>query len=212
MQQGTRKLAAGAPAEQAAQAAGCIALHCSVLTGTAVSNGCHPQREPSKQLSLPALLQDLHLSNLPSSVTIVEVGPRDGLQNEKGIIPTETKVAFIDKLSATGLPVIEATSFVSPKWVPQLADSGDVMAQIQRQPGVRYSVLTPNLKVSRCCVVCWQSCTCTGCPAIPLVGSRPAAVLYICLRSALRQPLDHAQMPAAVQLLQPLPPSPSHTG
>lgn len=101
------------------------------------------------------MLQDLHLSNLPSSVTIVEVGPRDGLQNEKGIIPTETKVAFIDKLSATGLPVIEATSFVSPKWVPQLADSGDVMAQIRRQPGVRYSVLTPNLKVgaaaSHCC-------------------------------------------------------------
>ena len=81
-------------------------------------------------------------------MTIVEVGPRDGLQNEKGTIPADTKVAFINKLSESGLPVIEATSFVSPKWVPQLADSDEVMKRIKRRPGARYSVLTPNLKVS----------------------------------------------------------------
>lgn len=83
---------------------------------------------------------------LPSRVTIVEVGPRDGLQNEPGTIPADVKVAFIDKLSDAGLGVIEATSFVSPKWVPQLADAADVMARIRRAPGTRYSVLTPNLK------------------------------------------------------------------
>lgn len=82
----------------------------------------------------------------PRSVTIVEVGPRDGLQNEPGAIPTSTKVEFIDRLSATGLPVIESTSFVSPKWVPQLADCSEVMQQIQRRAGVRYTCLTPNLK------------------------------------------------------------------
>jgi hydroxymethylglutaryl-CoA lyase len=77
-------------------------------------------------------------------VTIVEVGPRDGLQNEPGIIPTPAKIAFIDALSAAGLPVIEATSFVSPKAVPQLADAGEVMRAIRRRPGVRYPVLIPN--------------------------------------------------------------------
>lgn len=75
------------------------------------------------------------------------MGPRDGLQNEPGAIPTSTKVEFIDRLSATGLPVIESTSFVSPKWVPQLADCSEVMQQIQRRAGVRYTCLTPNLKV-----------------------------------------------------------------
>jgi hydroxymethylglutaryl-CoA lyase len=80
----------------------------------------------------------------PDRVTIVEVGPRDGLQNEPCVIPTAAKVAFIDALSAAGLPVIEATSFVNPTAVPQLADAGDVMRSISRQPGVRYPVLVPN--------------------------------------------------------------------
>jgi hydroxymethylglutaryl-CoA lyase len=75
------------------------------------------------------------------------VGPRDGLQNEPAAIPTSTKVEFINRLSATGVPVIESTSFVSPKWVPQLADCSEVMQQIQRRKGVRYTCLTPNLKV-----------------------------------------------------------------
>jgi hydroxymethylglutaryl-CoA lyase len=82
----------------------------------------------------------------PASVRIVEVGPRDGLQNEKAIVPTPAKVELIDRLSATGLQCIEATSFVSPKWVPQLADATEVMAAIDRRPGVRYPVLVPNLQ------------------------------------------------------------------
>ncbi|MCO6187458.1 hydroxymethylglutaryl-CoA lyase [Rhizobium sp. L1K21] len=79
-------------------------------------------------------------------VTIYEVGPRDGLQNEKEIIPTHDKIALIDLLSLAGYRKIEATSFVSPKWVPQMADSAEVMAGIKRQSGVSYGVLTPNLK------------------------------------------------------------------
>ncbi|MDN5781610.1 MAG: hydroxymethylglutaryl-CoA lyase [Luteimonas sp.] len=81
---------------------------------------------------------------LPTSVRIVEVGPRDGLQNEKTIIPTAAKIELVDRLSATGLQTVEATSFVSPKWVPQLADAAEVYAGIQRKPGVRYPVLVPN--------------------------------------------------------------------
>src|SRR5690606_8442004 len=83
---------------------------------------------------------------LPTRVKIVEVSPRDGLQNEKEIIPTDIKVELVDRLTAAGFPNVESTSFVSPKWVPQMADAADVMARIQRKPGVIYSVLTPNLK------------------------------------------------------------------
>ena len=81
---------------------------------------------------------------LPARVRIVEVGPRDGLQNEQALVPTATKIELIDRLSATGLRTIEATSFVSPKWVPQLADAAEVMAGIHRRPGVSYPVLVPN--------------------------------------------------------------------
>ena len=83
---------------------------------------------------------------LPTRVKLVEVGPRDGLQNEKTMVPTDVKVVLIDLLTDAGLPAIEATSFVSPKWVPQMADAAEVMARIRRKPGVRYPVLTPNLK------------------------------------------------------------------
>ncbi len=82
---------------------------------------------------------------LPNFVKIVEVGPRDGLQIERQIVPTEVKIELIDRLSATGLTAIEATSFVSPKWVPQMADNARVMAGITRRPGVTYQVLVPNL-------------------------------------------------------------------
>jgi len=82
----------------------------------------------------------------PKSVTIVEVGPRDGLQNEPGQVPTAVKVGLIDRLSATGLRDIEATSFVSPKWVPQMADNAAVMGAVARRDGVRYPVLTPNMR------------------------------------------------------------------
>jgi hydroxymethylglutaryl-CoA lyase len=78
-------------------------------------------------------------------VTIVEVGPRDGLQNERARVSTADKIAFVDELSAAGLPVIEVSAFVSPKWVPQMADATEVFAGIARRPGVRYTALVPNL-------------------------------------------------------------------
>jgi hydroxymethylglutaryl-CoA lyase len=82
---------------------------------------------------------------LPTYVKIVDVGPRDGLQNEKQIVFTDVKVELINSLSEAGVPVVEAGSFVSPKWVPQMADSADVMKQITRKTGVTYPVLTPNM-------------------------------------------------------------------
>jgi hydroxymethylglutaryl-CoA lyase len=82
--------------------------------------------------------------SMPPHVRIVEVGPRDGLQNEKTVIATADKIALVDSLSATGLRSIEATSFVSPKWVPQLADAAEVYSGIHKQPGVSYPVLVPN--------------------------------------------------------------------
>ena len=81
----------------------------------------------------------------PAAVTIVEVGPRDGLQNEASPIGTDDKVAFVDALSSAGHRVIEVSSFVSPKWVPQMADAAEVFAGIARRPGVRYTALVPNL-------------------------------------------------------------------
>src|SRR3954466_12346608 len=83
---------------------------------------------------------------LPSKVKLVDVGPRDGLQNEKGSVPADIKIGLGHRLQGAGLTEIEVTSFVSPKWVPQMADAAEVMAGIQRKPGVRYSVLTPNTK------------------------------------------------------------------
>ena len=84
--------------------------------------------------------------SLPTRVTLVDVGPRDGLQNEKQPVATAAKVELVHRLQAAGLREIEVTSFVSPKWVPQMADNAEVMAAVARKPGVRYSVLTPNLK------------------------------------------------------------------
>jgi hydroxymethylglutaryl-CoA lyase len=84
--------------------------------------------------------------DLPRAVRVVEVGPRDGLQNEPAAVPTQTKVAFIDRLSQTGLPAIEATAFVSAKWVPQMADNARVLAGINRKTDVSYPVLVPNMQ------------------------------------------------------------------
>jgi hydroxymethylglutaryl-CoA lyase len=81
----------------------------------------------------------------PSRVTVVEVGPRDGLQNEAAAISTADKVTFVNALAAAGLPVVEAAAFVSPKWVPQMADADEIFATIDRRPGVRYAALVPNL-------------------------------------------------------------------
>lgn len=83
---------------------------------------------------------------LPKRVKMVEVGPRDGLQNEKTVIPADVKITLIDMLSESGLPVIETTSFVSPAWVPQMADNAQIMAGITRREGAGYPVLVPNLK------------------------------------------------------------------
>lgn len=83
---------------------------------------------------------------LPKRVQLKEVGPRDGLQNEKAFIPTEEKIKLIDRLSDTGLEYIEVTSFVHPKWIPQLADAVDVLKSIKRNPNVTYAALVPNLK------------------------------------------------------------------
>src|SRR3954467_4419111 len=82
----------------------------------------------------------------PSRVKLVDVGPRDGLQNEKEPVPAAVKIELVHRLQEAGLKEIEVTSYVSPKWVPQMADNAQVMAGIRRQPGVRYSVLTPNMK------------------------------------------------------------------
>ncbi|PKO27109.1 MAG: hydroxymethylglutaryl-CoA lyase [Betaproteobacteria bacterium HGW-Betaproteobacteria-9] len=84
--------------------------------------------------------------NIPSQVQLIDVGPRDGLQNEKQPVPAAVKIELVHRLQAAGLKEIEVTSYVSPKWVPQMADNHEVMSGITRQAGVRYSVLTPNLK------------------------------------------------------------------
>ena len=83
---------------------------------------------------------------LPRRVTIVEVGPRDGLQNEAATVPAAVKIAFIEQLAAAGLPVVEMTAFVSPKWVPQMADAREVASAVARRPGTRYSALVPNIR------------------------------------------------------------------
>ena len=106
--------------------------------------------------------------NLPREVRIFEVGPRDGLQNEKDIVPVEIKVGLIDRLSDAGLPAVEATSFVSPKWIPQLADAAQVMASITRKPGVSYPVLVPNRKGLDAAIA-------SGCEEIVIFGAASEA-------------------------------------
>ncbi len=86
------------------------------------------------------------MTSLPTKVRIVEMGPRDGLQNEPGTVPTAVKLELIDRLADAGLTAIESTAFVSPKWIPQMADHTEVLKGIRRRPGVTYPVLTPNLK------------------------------------------------------------------
>ncbi|KAI0231072.1 Hydroxymethylglutaryl-CoA lyase, mitochondrial [Lamellibrachia satsuma] len=93
------------------------------------------------------MIRDIeYIAGLPSYVRVVEVGPRDGLQNEKEIVPMTTKVEFVNRLSECGFPQIEVTSFVSPKWVPQMADQSEVMSGLEKHDGVVYSALTPNIK------------------------------------------------------------------
>ncbi len=94
------------------------------------------------------------LLNLPRRVKLIDVGPRDGLQNEKQPVPAAIKIELVQRLQAAGLKEIEVTSFVSPKWVPQMADNAEVMAGIARIDGVRYSVLTPNMKGFESALLC----------------------------------------------------------
>ncbi len=94
------------------------------------------------------------LLNLPRRVKLIDVGPRDGLQNEKQPVPAAIKIELVQRLQAAGLKEIEVTSFVSPKWVPQMADNAEVMAGITRIDGVRYSVLTPNMKGFESALLC----------------------------------------------------------
>jgi isopropylmalate/homocitrate/citramalate synthase len=86
------------------------------------------------------------LAGVPAEATVFEVGPRDGLQNEPGVVATALKVELVERLAECGLGEIEATSFVSPKWVPQMADNAEVLAGLRRRPGVHYPVLTPNMR------------------------------------------------------------------
>ena len=108
------------------------------------------------------------MAKLPEFVNIVDVGPRDGLQNEKEPVSAADKIALVHRLQDAGLRKIEVTSFVSPKWVPQMADALEVMAGIARKPGVRYSVLTPNLKG-------WESALTTAPDEIVVFGSASEA-------------------------------------
>ncbi|EOD62904.1 hydroxymethylglutaryl-CoA lyase [Amycolatopsis vancoresmycina] len=98
----------------------------------------------TRELGLPERVPSA--GDLPERVTIWEVGPRDGLQNEKAIVPVEVKLEFLDRLAGAGLTTLEATSFVHPKWVPQLADAEQLLARLDRREGVRYPVLVPNEK------------------------------------------------------------------
>jgi hydroxymethylglutaryl-CoA lyase len=98
----------------------------------------------TRELGLPERVPST--GELPERVTIWEVGPRDGLQNEKTIVPVEVKLEFLDRLAGAGLTTLEATSFVHPKWVPQLADAEQLLARLDRRDGVRYPVLVPNEK------------------------------------------------------------------
>jgi len=106
--------------------------------------------------------------SLPKKVKIVEVGPRDGLQNEQSVISPATKIELCDRLSAAGVPNLEAASFVSPKWVPQMATSTEVMAGIARRPGTIYSALTPNMKG-------FEAALAAGCDEVVIFGAASEA-------------------------------------
>jgi len=109
----------------------------------------------------------------PAGVKIVDVSPRDGLQNEPGLVPTAVKVELVDRLSDAGLRSVEAGSFVSPKWVPQMADSAEVLARIRRKPGVAYPVLVPNMKGLEAAIAAGASDSGSVVYALALAGASP---------------------------------------
>jgi hydroxymethylglutaryl-CoA lyase len=120
---------------------------------------------------------------LPDAIRIVEVGPRDGLQNEPGEVPTEVKVELIERLAEAGLPAVEATAFVSPKWVPQMADHTEVMERIRRKPGVSYPVLTPNLKG-------FESARAAGATEVAIFGAASEAFSRKNINCSIAESLD----------------------
>ena len=119
-----------------------------------------------------------YVLRVPRRVTVVEVGPRDGLQNEPELVPTAAKVAFVEALAAAGLPVVEAASFVSPKAVPQMAGSDEVMRQVRRRPGTRYPVLVPNERGLERALE-------TGCDAIALFTAASEAFSQANIRASI---------------------------
>ncbi len=123
------------------------------------------------------------VERLPRQVTVVEVGPRDGLQNEAQPVPTELKVAFIERLADAGFPVIEVTSFVSPKAVPQLADAEEVMRRIARRPGTRYLALVPNERGL-------ERALAAGCDAIALFTAASEAFSQANVRASIEETFE----------------------
>jgi hydroxymethylglutaryl-CoA lyase len=120
---------------------------------------------------------------LPDAIRIVEVGPRDGLQNEPGEVPTEVKVELIERLAEAGLPAVEVTAFVSPKWVPQMADHTEVMERIRRKPGVSYPALTPNLKG-------FESARAAGATEVAIFGAASEAFSRKNINCSIAESLD----------------------
>jgi hydroxymethylglutaryl-CoA lyase len=123
-------------------------------------------------------------------VRIVEVGPRDGLQNERGEVPTGIKVELIERLADAGLPAVEATAFVSPKWVPQMADHTEVLERIRRKPGVSYPVLTPNLKG-------FEAARAAGAPEVAIFGAASEAFSQKNINCSIAESLERFRPVAA---------------
>ncbi|XP_055387206.1 hydroxymethylglutaryl-CoA lyase, mitochondrial [Condylostylus longicornis] len=122
--------------------------------------------------------------SIPCDVRIVEVGPRDGLQNEKQIVPTSVKINLINGLSAAGLKTIEVTSFVSPKWVPQMSDNSEILKNIIKYPGVSYPVLTPNLKG-------FEAAVCAGAEEISIFGAASESFSKKNINCTVTQSIDN---------------------
>jgi len=137
---------------------------------------------------------------IPSQVTLVEVGPRDGLQNEAAPVTTAHKIELVHRLQAAGLKEIEVTSFVSPKWVPQMADNAQVLAGIRRAPGVRYSVLTPNMKGLEAALA-----DDTGAAAAPTSARRPdEVVVFAAASEAFSRKNINCSIAQSVERFQPV--------
>jgi len=125
-------------------------------------------------------------ANLPARVRIVEMGPRDGLQNEAGVVPTAVKLELIHRLADAGLPAVESTAFVSPKWIPQMADHTEVLEGIRRKPGVSYPVLTPNLKG-------FEAALAAGATEVAIFGAASEAFSKRNINCSIAESLERAQ-------------------